>query len=81
MLELGAQDGGQGAPTALAQIAADSLGLELEQLEFRGRQPRPAGRGHYRRFIARRHGPHGIHGAVAGLPSLEAILVERSTAT
>ena len=26
---------GQGAWTALAQIAADSLGLELEQLEFR----------------------------------------------
>jgi len=35
LVELGAQDIGQGAWTALAQIAADSLGLELEQLEFR----------------------------------------------
>ena len=34
LVELGAQDMGQGAWTALAQIAADSLGLELEQLEF-----------------------------------------------
>ena len=34
-VELGAQDMGQGAWTALAQIAADSLGLDLEQLEFR----------------------------------------------
>ena len=35
LVELGAQDMGQGAWTALAQIAADSLGLELDQLEFR----------------------------------------------
>jgi xanthine dehydrogenase YagR molybdenum-binding subunit len=35
LVELGAQDMGQGAWTALAQIAADSLGLGLEQLEFR----------------------------------------------
>jgi xanthine dehydrogenase YagR molybdenum-binding subunit len=35
VVELGAHDMGQGAWTALAQIAADSLGLELEQLEFR----------------------------------------------
>jgi xanthine dehydrogenase YagR molybdenum-binding subunit len=35
LVEVGAQDMGQGAWTALAQIAADSLGLELEQLEFR----------------------------------------------
>ena len=35
LVELGAQDMGQGAWTALAQIAADSLGLEVEQLEFR----------------------------------------------
>ncbi|HEX4171924.1 MAG TPA: xanthine dehydrogenase family protein molybdopterin-binding subunit, partial [Acetobacteraceae bacterium] len=35
LVELGAHDMGQGAWTALAQIAADSLGLELEQLEFR----------------------------------------------
>jgi xanthine dehydrogenase YagR molybdenum-binding subunit len=34
LVALGAQDMGQGAWTALAQIAADSLGLELEQLEF-----------------------------------------------
>jgi xanthine dehydrogenase YagR molybdenum-binding subunit len=35
LVELGAQDMGQGAWTALPQIAADSLGLDLEQLEFR----------------------------------------------
>jgi len=35
LVELGAHDMGQGASTALAQIAADSLGLGLEQLEFR----------------------------------------------
>jgi xanthine dehydrogenase YagR molybdenum-binding subunit len=35
LVELGAEDMGQGAWTALAQIAADSLGLELDQLEFR----------------------------------------------
>jgi xanthine dehydrogenase YagR molybdenum-binding subunit len=35
LVELGAHDMGQGAWTALAQIAADSLGLELDQLEFR----------------------------------------------
>jgi xanthine dehydrogenase YagR molybdenum-binding subunit len=35
LVELGAQDMGQGAWTALAQIAADSLGLELERVEFR----------------------------------------------
>jgi xanthine dehydrogenase YagR molybdenum-binding subunit len=35
VVETGAQDMGQGAWTALAQIAADSLGLELDQVEFR----------------------------------------------
>jgi len=35
LVEIGAQDMGQGAWTALAQIAADSLGLDIEQLEFR----------------------------------------------
>lgn len=35
LVELGAHDMGQGAWTALAQIAADSLGLEIEQVEFR----------------------------------------------
>lgn len=35
LLEIGAHDMGQGAWTALAQIAADSLGLNLEQIEFR----------------------------------------------
>jgi len=35
LVELGAEDMGQGAWTALAQIAADSLGLEMEQLTFR----------------------------------------------
>jgi xanthine dehydrogenase YagR molybdenum-binding subunit len=35
IVETGAHDMGQGAWTALAQIAADSVGLELDQLEFR----------------------------------------------
>jgi xanthine dehydrogenase YagR molybdenum-binding subunit len=35
VMEIGAHDMGQGAWTALAQIAADSLGLEIGQLEFR----------------------------------------------
>jgi xanthine dehydrogenase YagR molybdenum-binding subunit len=35
LIETGAHDMGQGASTALAQIAADGLGLELEQVEFR----------------------------------------------
>lgn len=35
VVETGAHDMGQGAWTALAQIAADSIGLELEQVEFR----------------------------------------------
>ena len=35
LMETGAHDMGQGAATVLAQIAADGLGLELEQVEFR----------------------------------------------
>ncbi len=35
VMETGAQDMGQGAWTALAQIAADGLGLDLDQIEFR----------------------------------------------
>jgi xanthine dehydrogenase YagR molybdenum-binding subunit len=35
IMEIGAHDMGQGAWTALAQIAADSLGLDIEQVEFR----------------------------------------------
>ena len=35
LMETGAHDMGQGAWTAFAQIAADGLGLELEQLEFK----------------------------------------------
>ncbi len=35
VLEIGAHDMGQGAWTGLAQIAADALGLELDQIEFR----------------------------------------------
>jgi xanthine dehydrogenase YagR molybdenum-binding subunit len=35
VMEIGAHDMGQGAWTALAQIAADGLGLDLEQVEFR----------------------------------------------
>ncbi|WP_149535782.1 xanthine dehydrogenase family protein molybdopterin-binding subunit [Siccirubricoccus phaeus] len=35
LAETGAHDMGQGAWTALAQLAADSLGLEIDQVEFR----------------------------------------------
>ena len=35
VMEIGAHDMGQGAWTALAQIAADSLGLDIDQVEFR----------------------------------------------
>jgi xanthine dehydrogenase YagR molybdenum-binding subunit len=35
VMEIGAHDMGQGASTALAQIAADGLGLDIEQVEFR----------------------------------------------
>jgi xanthine dehydrogenase YagR molybdenum-binding subunit len=35
LMETGAHDMGQGAWTALGQIAADGLGLELDRLEFR----------------------------------------------
>jgi xanthine dehydrogenase YagR molybdenum-binding subunit len=35
VMEIGAEDMGQGAWTALAQIAADSLGLDLDQVDFR----------------------------------------------
>jgi xanthine dehydrogenase YagR molybdenum-binding subunit len=35
VMEIGAHDMGQGAWTALAQIAADGLGLEAERVEFR----------------------------------------------
>ena len=34
VMEIGAHDMGQGASTALAQIAADSLALDIEQVEF-----------------------------------------------
>src|SRR4029077_2016029 len=35
VMEIGAHDMGQGAWTALAQIASDGLGVDLDQLEFR----------------------------------------------
>src|SRR6202041_2967509 len=35
VMEIGAHDMGQGAGTALAQIAADALGLDIDQVEFR----------------------------------------------
>ena len=42
VVEIGAQDMGQGAWTALAQIAADALGLDLDLVEFRsGRSDLP----------------------------------------
>ena len=50
LMEIGAHDMGQGAWTALAQIAADGLGLDLDQVEFRIGHLRPAGRRHRRRL-------------------------------
>jgi xanthine dehydrogenase YagR molybdenum-binding subunit len=35
VMEIGAHDMGQGAATALAQIAADGLGLHIDEVEFR----------------------------------------------
>jgi len=35
VMEIGAHDMGQGASTALAQIAADSVGLDIDEVEFR----------------------------------------------
>jgi xanthine dehydrogenase YagR molybdenum-binding subunit len=35
VMEIGAHDMGQGAWTALAQIAADSIGLDIDQVDFR----------------------------------------------
>jgi xanthine dehydrogenase YagR molybdenum-binding subunit len=35
LMEIGAHDMGQGAATALAQIAADALGLDVDRVEFR----------------------------------------------
>jgi xanthine dehydrogenase YagR molybdenum-binding subunit len=35
LMEIGAHDMGQGAWTALAQIAADGLGLDIDRIEFR----------------------------------------------
>jgi xanthine dehydrogenase YagR molybdenum-binding subunit len=35
VMEIGAHEMGQGAATALAQIAADGLGLDIDELEFR----------------------------------------------
>jgi xanthine dehydrogenase YagR molybdenum-binding subunit len=35
VMEIGAHEMGQGAATALAQIAAEGLGLDIEQVEFR----------------------------------------------
>ena len=44
VVEIGAHDMGQGAWTALAQIAADGLGLDLDRVEFRmGQSDLPSG--------------------------------------
>ncbi|MGI3900440.1 MAG: xanthine dehydrogenase family protein molybdopterin-binding subunit [Janthinobacterium lividum] len=44
LVEIGAEDMGQGAWTALAQIAADGLGLDIEKVEFRmGTSDLPSG--------------------------------------
>jgi xanthine dehydrogenase YagR molybdenum-binding subunit len=62
IMEIGAHDMGQGAWTALAQIAADGLGLDLDQLEFRSGpfgHVRSARCRHSRRLVAHRNGWHG----------------------
>ena len=58
LVETGAHDMGQGAWTALAQIAADSLGLEMEPDDLPLRLVRPAGCRHGRRLRAYRDGRH-----------------------
>ena len=59
VMEIGAHDMGQGAWTALAQIAADGLGLDIDQVEFPIRHVRPAGCRHRRRLGAYRDRRHG----------------------
>ncbi len=75
VMEIGAHDMGQGAWTALAQIAADGLGLALDRLEFRSGSsdlpdagiaqrelrgdPGPGGACGHRRPRQRRGGPGG----------------------
>ena len=59
VMETGAHDMGQGAWTALAQIAADGLGLDLDQVEFRSGTSDLPGCRHRRRlgpYRDRRHG-------------------------
>ena len=51
-----AADMGQGAWTALAQIAADGLGLDIDQVEFRAGSFRPSRRRHRRRLRPHRDG-------------------------
>ena len=59
LVETGAHDMGQGAWTALAQIAADGLGSTSTRVEFRAGHIRPAGRRHRRRLGAHRDRRHG----------------------
>ena len=54
VMETGAHDMGQGAWTALAQIAADGLGLDIDAGRVPVRHLRPARRRHRRRLGAHR---------------------------
>ena len=58
LVETAGADMGQGAWTALAQIAADGLGLDIDQRRVPLRHLRPAGRRHRRRLRPYRHGGH-----------------------
>ena len=59
LIETGAHDMGQGAWTALAQIAADALGLDIDEARVPRRHLRPAGRGHRGRLRPHGDGGHG----------------------
>ena len=59
VMEIGAHDMGQGAWTALAQIAADGLGTRRRSDGVQVGHIRPAGRGHRRRLGPHRHRGHG----------------------
>ena len=59
LVETAGADMGQGAWTALAQIAADGLGLDVERSRVPLRHLRPARRRRRRRLGPHRHGGHG----------------------
>ncbi len=74
VMDIGAHEMGQGALTALAQIAAEGLGLDIDQVEFRsGRSDLPdagiaGGSGHTATAGAAIH--NAAEAAIAGLAAL-----------